>query len=103
MLSPAWVVHTVGPVWSDDEDRSSLLADCHRNSLQVAAELGAKTIAFPAISTGIYRWPLRSAAEIALTTVREALTAESTITLVRFVLYDQDAHAVFATVAAKPA
>jgi O-acetyl-ADP-ribose deacetylase (regulator of RNase III) len=71
-LPAKWVVHTVGPVWSSSEDRSELLADCHRNSLRVAGELGAKTVAFPAISTGIYRWPLEPAAEIALTTVLRA-------------------------------
>ncbi len=71
-LPAKWVVHTVGPVWSASEDRSGLLADCHRNALQVARDLGARTVAFPAISTGIYRWPLESAAEIALTTVSEA-------------------------------
>ncbi|WP_410623771.1 O-acetyl-ADP-ribose deacetylase [Amycolatopsis sp. cmx-8-4] len=73
-LPAKWVVHTVGPVWSATEDRSGLLADCHRNSLKVADELQAKTIAFPAISTGIYRWPMESAAEIALATVRGTAT-----------------------------
>lgn len=71
-LPARWVVHTVGPVWSDTEDRSGLLADCHRNALRVARELGARTVAFPAISTGVYRWPLESAAQIALTTVSAA-------------------------------
>lgn len=71
-LPAKWVVHTVGPVWSATEDRSGLLADCHRNALRVARDLGARTVAFPAISTGIYRWPLESAAEIALTTVSAA-------------------------------
>jgi O-acetyl-ADP-ribose deacetylase (regulator of RNase III) len=71
-LPAKWVVHTVGPVWSATEDRSGLLADCHRNALRVARDLGARTIAFPAISTGIYRWPLEPAAEIALTTVSAA-------------------------------
>jgi O-acetyl-ADP-ribose deacetylase (regulator of RNase III) len=71
-LPAKWVVHTVGPVWSATEDRSDLLADCHRNALRVARELGARTVAFPAISTGIYRWPLESAAGIALTTVSDA-------------------------------
>ncbi|QWF77584.1 O-acetyl-ADP-ribose deacetylase [Amycolatopsis sp. CA-230715] len=95
-LPAHWVVHTVGPVWSGSEDRSALLADCHRNSLLVAAELGAASVAFPAISTGIYRWPVRSAAEIALATVRE--TAEETpgIALIRFVLFDQATYDVFA-------
>ncbi|GAB3132525.1 O-acetyl-ADP-ribose deacetylase [Amycolatopsis stemonae] len=71
-LPARWVVHTVGPVWSKTEDRSGLLADCHRNALKVADELGARTVAFPAISTGIYRWPLESAAGIAVAAVRDA-------------------------------
>jgi O-acetyl-ADP-ribose deacetylase (regulator of RNase III) len=93
-LPARWVIHTVGPVWARSEDRSHLLADCHRNSLTVAADLGARTVAFPAISTGVYRWPLDSAAEIAITTVREAL-ADSPVELVRFVLFDDKALAAF--------
>lgn len=95
-LPARWVVHTVGPVWSSSEDRSSLLADCHRNSLAVAASLGARTIAFPAISTGVYRWPLDDAARIAVSTVREADT--SAFEFVRFVLFDQRAYDAFAAV-----
>lgn len=95
-LPARWVIHTVGPVWSASEDRSALLADCHRNALAVAAELGASTVAFPAISTGVYRWPLESAAVIAVSTVREALR-DSPITLVRFVLFDDDAYQAFST------
>ena len=90
LLPARWVIHTVGPVWSDSEDRSGLLTDCHRNSLAVAAELGAASVAFPAISTGIYRWPLESAAEIALAAVRD-----SEIELIRFVLFDDHAYQVF--------
>ena len=93
-LPARWVIHTVGPVWSSSEDRSTLLADCHRNALTVAAELGASTVAFPAISTGVYRWPLESAADIAVSTVKEALR-DSPITLVRFVLFDDHAYQVF--------
>jgi O-acetyl-ADP-ribose deacetylase (regulator of RNase III) len=88
-LPAKWVVHTVGPVWSSTEDRSSLLADCHRNSLKVAAGLGAHSVAFPAISTGIYRWPVESAANIALATVAETANEMPGITLVRFVLFDR--------------
>jgi O-acetyl-ADP-ribose deacetylase len=99
-LPARWVVHTVGPVWSSTEDRSQLLADCHRNSLRVAAELGARTVAFPAISTGVYRWPLDSAARIALDATTEYLdTNPSSITLVRFVLFDQAAYQAFAAAA----
>lgn len=93
-LPATWVVHTVGPVWSAAEDRSALLADCHRNSLAVAAGLGARTVAFPAISTGIYGWPLDSAADIALAAVTAAGPPE--ITLVRFVLFGQEAYDAFA-------
>ena len=93
-LPASWVIHTVGPVWSSSEDRSALLGDCHRNSLKVAAELGASTVAFPAISTGVYRWPLESAAEIAVATVKEELR-DSPVTLVRFVLFDDKTYKAF--------
>lgn len=72
-LPARWVVHTVGPVWSREEDRSALLASCYRESLGVAAGLGARTVAFPAISTGVYGWPLDDGARIAVRTVREVL------------------------------
>ncbi|MCG8924974.1 O-acetyl-ADP-ribose deacetylase [Lentzea sp. CC55] len=90
-LRARWVVHTVGPVYSPTEDRSALLAACHRNSLRVAADLGAHTIAFPAISTGIYRWPVEHAAEIA----HEA-TKDAPLDLIRFVLFDQTAYDAYA-------
>lgn len=95
-LPSRWVVHTVGPVWSSSEDRSSLLVDCHRNALAVAASLGAQTVAFPAISTGVYRWPLEDAARIAVSTVRDADT--SAFDFVRFVLFDRRAYDAFAAV-----
>ncbi|MGW4490147.1 O-acetyl-ADP-ribose deacetylase [Amycolatopsis sp. NPDC004368] len=92
-LPARWVIHTVGPVWSASEDRSRLLADCHRNSLTVAAQLGARSVAFPAISTGVYRWPIADAARIAVETVRSADT--SAFEVVRFVLFDQGAYDAF--------
>jgi O-acetyl-ADP-ribose deacetylase (regulator of RNase III) len=92
-LNARWVIHTVGPVWSPKEDRSALLASCHRESLRVADELGARTVAFPAISTGVYRWPLDDAARIAVETVRGTPTA---VEEVRFVLFDDRAYAAFA-------
>ncbi|MFF8593624.1 O-acetyl-ADP-ribose deacetylase [Streptomyces sp. NPDC015220] len=92
-LDARWVIHTVGPVWSADEDRSELLASCHRESLRIADELGARTVAFPAISTGVYRWPLQDAARIAVTAVRESGTR---VEEVRFVLFDERAYAAFA-------
>jgi O-acetyl-ADP-ribose deacetylase (regulator of RNase III) len=95
-LPARWVVHTVGPVWSADEDRSDLLADCHRNALRVAGELGAAVVAFPAISTGIYRWPMESAAEIALNTVAGFLSESAgSIRTVVFALRGEDAVRVF--------
>ncbi|WP_330260113.1 O-acetyl-ADP-ribose deacetylase [Streptomyces murinus] len=92
-LDARWVIHTVGPVFSEDEDRSELLASCYRESLGVADALGARTLAFPAISTGVYRWPMADAARIALETVRSAETAVEEI---RFVLFDTLAYEVFA-------
>src|SRR6202046_3958407 len=68
-LPARWVIHTVGPVYSKREDRSALLASCYSESLRVAEDLGARTIAFPAISAGIYGWPAADAARIAVTTV----------------------------------
>ncbi|MDQ0834634.1 O-acetyl-ADP-ribose deacetylase (regulator of RNase III) [Streptomyces achromogenes] len=92
-LDARWVIHTVGPVYSDTEDRSNLLASCYRESLRVADELGARTVAFPAVSAGIYGWPMDDAARIAVETVRAARTA---VAEVRFVLYDERAYAAFA-------
>ncbi|MFC9650399.1 MULTISPECIES: macro domain-containing protein [unclassified Streptomyces] len=77
-LQALWVIHTVGPHWDRYDDRSSLLASCYRTSLEVAAELGARTVAVPAVSTGNHRWPLDDAARIAVRTVRETLTAWET-------------------------
>jgi O-acetyl-ADP-ribose deacetylase (regulator of RNase III) len=71
-LPARWVVHTVGPVFSASEDRSPLLRACYENSLRVAGELGAATIAFPLISSGIYRWPVDDAVLQALAVLRSA-------------------------------
>lgn len=91
-LDARWVIHTVGPVWSAVEDRSGLLASCYRESLRVADELGARTVAFPAISTGVFRWPLDDAARIAVETVRHAASA---VEEARFVLFDDRAYEAF--------
>ncbi|MYX09276.1 O-acetyl-ADP-ribose deacetylase [Streptomyces sp. SID8375] len=93
LLPARWVIHTVGPVHSETEDRSALLASCYRESLRIADELGARTVAFPAISTGVYRWPMEEAARIAVETVRDTETAAEEV---RFVLFDEQAYAVFA-------
>ncbi|UOE22132.1 O-acetyl-ADP-ribose deacetylase [Thermobifida halotolerans] len=94
-LPARWVIHTVGPVHSAGHDRSALLASCYAESLRVADELGARSVAFPAISTGIYGWPMDDGARIALTTVRNTPTD---VRDVRFVLFDTRAYAVFAEV-----
>ncbi|REE96476.1 O-acetyl-ADP-ribose deacetylase (regulator of RNase III) [Thermomonospora umbrina] len=91
-LPATWVIHTVGPVHSGTEDRSHLLASCYRESLRVADELGARTVAFPAVSAGIYGWPMEDAARIAVGTVR---ATPSQVVEARFVLFTDDAHAAF--------
>ncbi|WP_399083764.1 O-acetyl-ADP-ribose deacetylase [Streptomyces sp. BBFR2] len=92
-LPARWVIHTVGPRYARDEDRSALLASCYRESLRVADELGARTVAFPAVSAGIYGWPMADAARIAVETVRATRTAVEEIT---FVLFDDQAYEAFA-------
>lgn len=87
-LPARWVIHTVGPMYTELEDRSELLASCYRESLRVADELGAQTIAFPAVSTGVYGWPLDDAARIALATVQRTPTQ---VREVRFVLFSPEA------------
>src|SRR5690242_19560906 len=86
-LPARWVIHTVGPVWNGgDHDEDRLLASCYLRSMAVAAELGASTIAFPAISTGIYRFPADRAATIA---VRSLLQAGQPVALVRLVAFNE--------------
>ena len=91
-LKAKWVIHTVGPVFNKNEDRSKLLASCHTESLRVADELGAKTVAFPAISTGVYGYPVDLAAPVSIRAVRDASTS---VEDVRFVLFDDAAHDAF--------
>jgi O-acetyl-ADP-ribose deacetylase len=91
-LKARWVIHTVGPVWSREEDRSALLASCYVASLRVADEIGARTVAFPAVSTGVFGWPVDDAARIALAAVR---AADSRVEEARFVLFTQEILGVF--------
>jgi O-acetyl-ADP-ribose deacetylase (regulator of RNase III) len=95
LLPADWVIHTVGPVYSETEDRSALLRSCYRQSLRVAAGLGVGSIAFPLISAGAYRWPVREALEIAVDqlgsarqpgTARLVLWQPQTLALAREVL-----------------
>ncbi|MFE0350233.1 O-acetyl-ADP-ribose deacetylase [Streptomyces griseoluteus] len=92
-LLAEWVIHTVGPVWQGPGSDPALLASCYRESLRVADEVGALSVAFPAISTGVYRWPVEEAARVAVETVRAADTG---VEEVRFVLFDGGTFGVFA-------
>lgn len=92
-LPATWVIHTVGPVYAKREDRSPTLASCYRESLRMAADLGATSIAFPAISAGVYGWPMSSAAEIAVGTVRDS--PPGPVSLATFVLFNDVAYCAF--------
>jgi O-acetyl-ADP-ribose deacetylase len=85
------VIHAVGPVWQGgDEGEEELLASAHRRSLEVASEAGARTVAFPAISTGVYRFPVDRAARIALGTTADYLSSNYEIERVTFVLFSDE-------------
>jgi O-acetyl-ADP-ribose deacetylase (regulator of RNase III) len=95
-LPARFVIHTVGPVYSRKFEVPTLLAACHTNSLALAREHGLRTVAFPAVSTGIYGYPLDEAAPIAIaTTARELAAHPATLAEVRFVLFDAPARAAF--------
>lgn len=95
-LPATYVIHTVGPVYRDGRHgEPELLASCYRRSLEVALENGVKTIAFPAISCGVYGYPIPKAAAIAANTTAAFLKSRSGLTLVRFVLFGRDIYEVF--------
>jgi O-acetyl-ADP-ribose deacetylase len=84
-LAARWIVHTVGPVWhGGNAGEAALLASCYRRCLEVADELGASTVAFPAISTGVFGYPADDAAIIAVDTIRAAVTDVERVVLVAF-------------------
>jgi len=90
-LPARFVIHTVGPVWrGGTHGEPEILANCYRNSLQVAVENGTKTVAFPAISCGAYGYPVQEAAQIAVNTTREFLADDDKIDKVIFVLWGDD-------------
>jgi O-acetyl-ADP-ribose deacetylase len=91
-LPARWVIHTVGPVFAKWEDRSRLLESCHTEALREADRIGATTVAFPAISTGVYGYPVELAAPVAIKAVQATDTA---VELVRFVLFDGRTHEAF--------
>ena len=88
-LAARHVLHAVGPIWRGGGEREpELLASCHRRAVELAAELGCASLAFPAISTGAYGYPVELAAPVAIRATEEALTAHPSVTLGRFVFRD---------------
>jgi len=92
-LAARWVIHTVGPIWhGGHQGEPKLLASCYRESLARADEVGAHSVAFPAISTGVYGYPAAPAAKIAVATVQSATTD---VELIRFICFNNDARAAY--------
>ena len=90
------VIHAVGPVWNGgDSGEPDLLASCYRRAIELAAEHSDASVAFPAISTGVYRYPLDDAARIAIAAVREAMAEHPEVTEARFWLFGDEAYAAF--------
>ena len=95
-LPAQWVIHTVGPDARRGQTDPGLLASCFSSSLDVATQVGARTVAFPAISAGIYGWDVHEVARVAVQTVTHYVNGTDEIELVRFVLFGARAHAAFA-------
>jgi O-acetyl-ADP-ribose deacetylase (regulator of RNase III) len=91
-LPARWVIHTVGPIYGGRSEDAELLASCYRSSLRVADDLGAASVAFPAISTGAFGYPVEEAATVATSAVRDASTS---VREVRYVLFDARSLAAF--------
>ncbi len=95
-LSAKFIIHTVGPVWNDGKNNEDkLLANCYKNSLKLAVENKINTIAFPAISTGVYRFPLERATKIAVNEVKKFLKENPSIEKVIFVCFDDETYPVY--------
>jgi O-acetyl-ADP-ribose deacetylase (regulator of RNase III) len=95
-LPARYVIHAVGPVWSGgDAGEAELLASCHRRAIEIADELGCRSVAFPAISTGAYAYPAELAAPVAVGAARTALEARPQVELVRFVLADERMRTIY--------
>ena len=93
-LPNRYVIHTLGPVYGQDRPEAELLANCYRNSLALAEENGIDSIAFPAISTGVFGYPVEEAAEVALRTVVEEKERLERVRLIRFVLFGEQDYEV---------
>lgn len=95
-LPARWVFHAVGPIWrGGGHGEAELLASAYRSCLRLADEVGARSIAFPAISMGIYGYPGEEGARVAVTTVADYLAGETGIEFVRFVLFSEETYALF--------
>lgn len=95
-LAAKFIIHTVGPVWNGGKNKEdNLLANCYKNSLKLAVENNVKSIAFPAISTGVYRFPLERATKIAITEVKKFLEKNRSIEKVIFVCFDEETYQVY--------
>ena len=95
-LPAKYIIHTVGPVWNGGQKcEPALLANCYRNSLQLAVEHGIKTIAFPNISTGVYHFPKPDAASIAIKEVQQFVTTDNKINEVFFVCFDDENYSLY--------
>ncbi len=95
-LPAKYIIHTVGPVWNGGKNNEeNLLANCYKNSLKLAVENGIKTIAFPAISTGVYHFPLERATNIAVTEVKKFLERNESIEKVIFVCFDEKTYSIY--------
>jgi len=94
-LPNPWVIHCLGPVYGVDNQPQNLLADCYANALKLAEEKGLRSIAFPAISTGAFGYPMEEAARVALATILKEAKKLRSIRIVRFVLRDKVSKAVF--------
>jgi O-acetyl-ADP-ribose deacetylase (regulator of RNase III) len=95
-LPAKYVIHTAGPVWNGGKyNEENLLADCYKNSLSIAVENNIKTIAFPAISTGVYHFPLEQAAKIAIRETKIVLEKDKSIEKVIFVCFDENTYRVY--------
>jgi O-acetyl-ADP-ribose deacetylase len=90
-LPNPWVIHCLGPVYGRDRPEDELLASCYREALGIAEDRGLASVAFPAISTGAFGYPLEDAARVAIRTVLEAMPGLDSVRLMRFVLYDEGA------------
>jgi O-acetyl-ADP-ribose deacetylase len=103
-LPARYVIHAVGPIWrGGKEGEADLLASCHRRAVELAAERGCKSLAFPAISTGAYGYPVELAAPVAIGATREALATNSAVELVRFVFRDDATLAPYRAALQSPA